>query len=378
VNRFTLHFAAFLGSASALALVLVAGISFACQSARAAMGGDKGSEMRFTPASRPQDGLSQAVNTPRPTGGKPVDLRRATREVAAGSPAGIRIEPSEPPTLRALVNQHTQAPRLVGLVNAGRDVGAMRPCHPSVTDRRDGRFAHSSSVSMGESGLSLPAHLRSTMVREPGPSEQGVRSVPGRAVPNEVVLLRDARGHFSQAFEDGAVGKDTRRRPEAAYLGESRHHGPKFGDGMERVDRRGVSLRPVSRVSREQERPAGIKPGRHLQTLATAAAHLCGVPVSIFHALIHRESSWRPWVVSSSGAVGLGQIKPSTLRDIDPRLNAWEPWDNLLGSACYLRQQFDRFGTWRKALHAYHGGPNRKATRQATHDYATDIIEASN
>lgn len=121
-----------------------------------------------------------------------------------------------------------------------------------------------------------------------------------------------------------------------------------------------------------------VKSGRALRDLATNAAHLCGVEPALFHALIERESSWRPFVVSSSGAVGLGQIKPSTLRDIDPTLNAWEPWDNLLGSACYLRRQFDRFGSWRLALHAYHAGPNRKATKQATHDYATDIIEGAN
>jgi len=154
VNRFALYFAAFVGSASALALVLVAGISFACQSGRAGIDTDKGSEMRITPASRPQDGLSQAVNTP---GGKPVDLRRATREVAAGSPG----------------------------------------------------FAHSSSVSMGESGLSLPAHLRSTMEREPRASEHGVRHVPGRAVTNEVGLLRDARGHSNlyevTAYSHGCI-----------------------------------------------------------------------------------------------------------------------------------------------------------------------------
>lgn len=84
MNRFSLHFTAFVGSASALALVLVAGISFACQSARAAMGGDKGSEMRFTPASRPQDGLSHPVNTGRPTGGKAGSWRKALLSYHAG------------------------------------------------------------------------------------------------------------------------------------------------------------------------------------------------------------------------------------------------------------------------------------------------------
>lgn len=46
----------------------------------------------------------------------------------------LLIEPSGLTTQRALVKRHTRAPRLVGLVNAGRDVGAfVRPSHPSVT-----------------------------------------------------------------------------------------------------------------------------------------------------------------------------------------------------------------------------------------------------
>lgn len=281
MNRFSLHFAAFLGSASAVALVLVAGISFACQSARAAMGGDKGLEMRFTPASRPQDGLSHPVNTGHPTGGKPADLRRATREVAAGSPG----------------------------------------------------FAHSSSVSMGESGLSLPAHLRSTMVREPGPSEQGVGPVPGR-------FGRDARGHFS-------AGPASMRSDRSAYT--------------------------ATKPSKDN---SAVSRGR-LESLATSAARLCGVPVRLFHSLIARESSWNPRARSSSGALGLGQLMPAAAKEmgVEDRL---DPWQNVLGAACFLRKQYDRAGSWRKALLSYHAGPNRVRTSQATHDYATDIIEASN
>jgi soluble lytic murein transglycosylase-like protein len=110
--------------------------------------------------------------------------------------------------------------------------------------------------------------------------------------------------------------------------------------------------------------------------MATSAANLCGVPVAIFHALIERESSWRPFVVSKSGARGLGQIKDSTLREVSPTLRPGVIWDGLVGSACYLRRQFDRFGTWPAALHAYRVGPSAKPSRAARR-YAADIMEGS-
>lgn len=121
---------------------------------------------------------------------------------------------------------------------------------------------------------------------------------------------------------------------------------------------------------------AGIESGHHLRALATNAANLCGVPPALFHALIERESSWRPHVVSRSGAVGLAQVKPSTARGVSPGLDVREPWQNLVAGACYLRQQFDRFGTWREALHAYRVGPNARPSKVAR-DYAADIIQGS-
>lgn len=121
----------------------------------------------------------------------------------------------------------------------------------------------------------------------------------------------------------------------------------------------------------------GVSGGASLRVLATNAAHLCGVEPALFHRQIARESGWNPRARSSSGALGLGQLMPAAAREmgVTDRL---DPWQNLLGSACYLRRQFDRFGSWRKALHAYHAGPNRRTTVKATHDYATDIIEGAN
>lgn len=224
-----------------------------------------------------------------------------------------------------------------------------------------------------------------------GPSARAAQSDPGKPEPHTGGSRRQSAAGLTlwkdRGYERSSVSFNHHRSFKGNGLGETRlvsaqgeREKPEAGSDRSAGDSaQAVVPPPLWTTGKHGRKHTETRvPSRpDLRTLATSAAHLCGVPVAIFHALIHRESSWRPWVVSSSGAVGLGQIKPSTLRDIDPRLNAWEPWDNLIGSACYLRQQFDRFGTWRKALHAYHGGPNRRVTVQATHDYAQDIIEGS-
>lgn len=125
---------------------------------------------------------------------------------------------------------------------------------------------------------------------------------------------------------------------------------------------------------------AGIKPGTSLSALPSAramadsAASLCGVPSRILRSLVARESSWNPRAVSSVGAAGLTQLMPGTARmmGVTDRFDAWQ---SLVGGACYLRMQFDRFGSWRRALEAYHAGPSggRPAVSVA---YAADVMEA--
>lgn len=117
------------------------------------------------------------------------------------------------------------------------------------------------------------------------------------------------------------------------------------------------------------------------QSMATAAAALCGVPPALLHALVARESSWRQWdrhgrvLRSTSGALGLTQIKASTAREVGPS-DPHQPFGNLLLGSCYLRRQFDRFGTWERALLAYRLGPRGLSTREAR-AYVSDIMEGS-
>lgn len=115
-----------------------------------------------------------------------------------------------------------------------------------------------------------------------------------------------------------------------------------------------------------------------LLRLATSAAHLCGVPPALFARLVARESSWRPWVVSKSQALGLAQVKLTTAQEIRPGITREEllqPWPNLLIGACYLRKMADRRGgDWHAALLDYRLGPYRLRTTREARAYAADIM----
>lgn len=88
---------------------------------------------------------------------------------------------------------------------------------------------------------------------------------------------------------------------------------------------------------------------------ALSAAERHHVPPDLFVRLVQVESGWNPAAISPKGAIGLAQIMPQTARrlGIDPR----NPLQNLDGGARYLRQMYERFGSWPLAVAAYNSGP---------------------
>lgn len=103
---------------------------------------------------------------------------------------------------------------------------------------------------------------------------------------------------------------------------------------------------------------AGLPPQAHAFAPAiVGAAGVAGVDARLLAALVWSESNFHPGVVSHAGAIGLTQLMPGTAAGM--RVDPWDPIQNLLGGARYLRVQLERFGTADLALAAYNAGPGR-------------------
>ncbi len=93
------------------------------------------------------------------------------------------------------------------------------------------------------------------------------------------------------------------------------------------------------------------------QSVADKVAEQHGINRYLFRALIMQESRWNPQAISPKGAIGLGQLMPSTasLLGVDP----YDPHQNLEGSARYFAQQLQTFKDVKLALCAYNAGPGK-------------------
>jgi len=88
--------------------------------------------------------------------------------------------------------------------------------------------------------------------------------------------------------------------------------------------------------------PVRLDPARRalVPVFQTWAAHY-GIDAALLEAMCWWESGWQTGVVSSTGAIGIGQLEPSTVDQMrrsigDPRLSPWRPADNIRMSAGYL------------------------------------------
>lgn len=70
--------------------------------------------------------------------------------------------------------------------------------------------------------------------------------------------------------------------------------------------------------------------------LIAKVAQEVGIDVSLMHAVITVESGYNPQAKSPAGAIGLMQLMPGTAERYGVR-NIWDPQENLIGGARYLR-----------------------------------------
>lgn len=87
----------------------------------------------------------------------------------------------------------------------------------------------------------------------------------------------------------------------------------------------------------------------------TAASQATGVPEAIIRAVMRQESGGNPNARSPVGAIGLMQFMPGTAAGMG--INPADPEQAVLAGAKYLKANFDKFGSWKKAIAAYNAGP---------------------
>ena len=113
-----------------------------------------------------------------------------------------------------------------------------------------------------------------------------------------------------------------------------------------------------------QSAPAGRPEVRDpIAAHITVAAQRFGIPERWIVAVMRAESAGNTRAVSHAGAQGLMQVMPATWDDLRIRhrlgSDPFDPRDNILAGAAYLREMYDRYGTIPAMLAAYNAGPDR-------------------
>ncbi|MEN3208907.1 lytic transglycosylase domain-containing protein [Methylorubrum populi] len=114
------------------------------------------------------------------------------------------------------------------------------------------------------------------------------------------------------------------------------------------------------------ERPSRVDP---YAAFIAEAARRFSVPEHWIRAVMRVESAGDMRAISSAGAMGLMQIMPATWAELRARHglgnDPYDPRDNVLAGAAYLREMHDRYGS-PGFLAAYNAGPGRYEEYRAT------------
>jgi len=102
---------------------------------------------------------------------------------------------------------------------------------------------------------------------------------------------------------------------------------------------------------------------RRYQSAIDRASAETGIPKEVIIVMIYYESGGNPRAVSRAGARGLMQLMPRTARALGVQ-NVFNPEENIMAGARYLRQLLDRYNNnLSLALAAYNAGPGRVRNR---------------
>lgn len=130
-----------------------------------------------------------------------------------------------------------------------------------------------------------------------------------------------------------------------------------------------INQEPITQKNNTGEQVREIKKPQVLETPKTLmdrltqydpiiekAASTYNLDKNLIKAVIAQESYGNPKATSPVGAKGLMQLMDGTARDLGVR-NPFNPEENIMAGAKYLRQQMDTFKSKELALAAYNAGP---------------------
>jgi soluble lytic murein transglycosylase-like protein len=197
------------------------------------------------------------------------------------------------------------------------------------------------------------------------------------AVVVPVGVGHDAAAAPTQAAKPVVLGLSYKVVPGDSFARIARRHGVRLADLLRANRARATTVLRPGRVLRIPNItiPAGLaaklprtvlrRPERlRLVPLFAGAAREFGVPADLVMAVGYRESNWNGRALSRSGAIGVGQLMPSTVTFVSQRLlrlpkalDPWDPSENIRMSARILRHLLDLTrGDVFRALVAYYQG----------------------
>ena len=123
-----------------------------------------------------------------------------------------------------------------------------------------------------------------------------------------------------------------------------------------------IAASPILPAQAQTVAPVPAEASTQVAAFVTEASQRFGIPVAWIRALMRVESANDVRAVSPKGAMGLMQIMPDTWAELRARYglgaDPYDPRDNILAGAAYLREMHDRYGA-PGFLAAYNAGPGR-------------------
>lgn len=182
--------------------------------------------------------------------------------------------------------------------------------------------------------------------------------------------------------------------PNFSLINTARSAGAEQGGSITRSGAAGVASEEQSFsdvlealvVTRSQQTPAFPRSDAagasvSLDDIFQRASEAYNVPIGLLKAVAKAESNFNPTAESHAGAQGIMQLMPGTAKSLGVT-NSFDPEQNIMGGAKYLRQQLDRYdGDVTLALAAYNAGPGNVTKYkgvppfQETQNYITKVME---